>query len=500
MLDQIDLREKMDKKTYKELLEPLAFRLGELQRSAREQGIPLLVVMEGWDASGKGTLLNRVLQPLDPRGFKVYNTGNPSEEDLLRPYLWPFWVRMPVKGQIVFMNRSWYRRFLEGRLERTLKKEDVDEALEETQSFERQLSLGGTRLVKFFVHISKEEQKKRLDKFNEQSSTMWRASKAEWQRHKRYDYLLELAEKMLRSTNSDDAVWTVLNGHDERGAEIRMLTTMVDVLERKLGNTEAKKIKTPADPKKTVTYSVSPIKLDDVKLGLSLDREKYKKELPKLQKRLREIQYTLYRERIPAIAAFEGWDAAGKGGAIKRLTERLDPRGYEVHPVAAPNDIERAHDYLWRFWNAFPKAGHLAVFDRTWYGRVLVERVEGFCASDEWERAYDEINDMEAQWKRYGVVLVKFWLHIDPDVQLARFNQRQNTPLKQWKITDEDWRNREKWPQYKDAVEEMLFRTSTTHAPWTIIEADNKEYARVKVLKSLIDAAEELFGERKIKI
>ena len=194
--------------------------------------------------------------------------------------------------------------------------------------------------------------------------------------------------------------------------------------------------------------------------------------------------------------AFEGWDAGGKGGAIKRLTEKMDPRGYAVVPTASPNDIEKAHHYLWRFWNEFPKDGHIAIFDRTWYGRVMVERIEGFATEDEWTRAYKEMNDMELQLAHNGTVILKFWLHIDPDEQERRFNDRMANPEKQWKITDEDWRNRAKWHEYEIAVDDMLLKTSTSYAPWIVVEANSKYYARIKVLETVVHALEEALDQR----
>ncbi len=230
--------------------------------------------------------------------------------------------------------------------------------------------------------------------------------------------------------------------------------------------------------------------LSGVDLSKALTREEYKEKLDKLQKRLEILHSDIYRLRIPVVLGFEGWDAGGKGGAIKRLTSHLDPRGYQVCPTASPNDIERKHHYLWRFWNKVPKAGHVAIFDRTWYGRVMVERIEGFCTEDDWKRAYQEINEMEAHMANAGAVVLKFWLHIDKDEQERRFKERMEIPEKQWKITDEDWRNREKWDQYEIAVNEMLVRTSTTYAPWIVVEGNNKYYARVKVLETVVDALE----------
>lgn len=226
-----------------------------------------------------------------------------------------------------------------------------------------------------------------------------------------------------------------------------------------------------------------------------MEEDAYKKELKQLQHRLGELHNRLYRKKVPVIIAYEGWDAAGKGGNIKRITGALDPRGYEVHPIASPEPHEKARHYLWRFWTRLPKTGHIAIFDRTWYGRVMVERLEGFCSENDWKRAYNEINEFEKELHDWGAVIIKFWVQIDKDTQLERFNERQNTPQKQWKITDEDWRNREKWDQYEDAVNEMIQKTSTTYAPWHILESVDKRYARIKALKIVIEELEKALGK-----
>ena len=230
--------------------------------------------------------------------------------------------------------------------------------------------------------------------------------------------------------------------------------------------------------------------LQRIDLTLDITPEEYKERKKKLQKKLALLHNQMYLKRVPVILAFEGWDAGGKGGAIKRITQSIDPRGYEVVPVSAPNDLEKSHHYLWKFWQKFPKDGHMAIFDRTWYGRVLVERIEGFATEQEWKRAYSEINNMEAHLTRSGAVVLKFWMHIDKDEQERRFKQRQETPEKQWKITDEDWRNRARWDDYERAVDEMVLRTSTKNAPWYIIEANSKLYARIKVMEIVVEALE----------
>ena len=235
-------------------------------------------------------------------------------------------------------------------------------------------------------------------------------------------------------------------------------------------------------------------RLSEVELDKEISEEEYKKELRHLQKKLNALHYRLYRKKIPVVIAYEGWDAAGKGGNIKRIAGALDPRGYEVHPIASPEPHEKARHYLWRFWTRLPKTGHIAIFDRTWYGRVMVERLEGFCSENDWMRAYNEINEFEKELHDWGAVIIKFWVQIDKDTQLERFNERQNTPEKQWKITDEDWRNRDKWDAYETAVNEMIQKTSTSYAPWHILESVDKKYARIKALKIVVEELEKVLG------
>ena len=488
-LNRIDLSKSLDKQTYKTLHSGLAQKLGELQRRAREAGVPVVIVFEGWDAAGKGTLINKLILALDPRGFNVHPTNPPTEEERLRPFLWRFWTRTPARGRIAVFDRSWYGRVLVERVDKVVSREDWQAAYEDIDSFERQLAHDGGVIIKFFLHISRKEQKKRFKKLLGNPATEWKVSKEDWRHHKQYPKYAKAVEEMIDRTSPDWAPWTVIEAHDERFATVKMMKTAIAAIERRL---------TRAGPAAAVTLRPSRIRssmLDRADLSLSLNRAEYENRIDDLQKRMRDVEHELYRKRIPLVILFEGWDAAGKGGNIRRLVSHLDPRGYEVVPIIAPNDVEKAHHYLWRFWNPFPKAGHIAVFDRSWYGRVMVERVEKFCAEAEWKRAYREINEMEQQWVRFGAILVKFWLHIDKEIQLARFTDRQNTPYKKWKITDEDWRNREKWGPYKAAVDEMLARTSTACAPWTIVEANCKLHARVKALTTVIEAAEKRLSD-----
>lgn len=509
MLDQIDLTKKMEKEEYKTRMENMMPRLSRLQRECKELGIPVMIVFEGFGAAGKGVQISKLISALDPRGFSVYAIDGESKDEQLRPFLWRFWTKTPEKGRIAIFDRSWYRRVLVDRFDGVTTSKELSYAYEEINSFERQLTDGGYVIIKLFLAIDKKEQKKRFKKLMESKSSAWRVTEADLKRNKEYDEYKKMNDEMLQRTDTDYAPWHIIEATDKEFATVKIYSAVIAAMEQKIQEVKQKKeAKAKEDvPKKQDTTDKAAEKtngedavlrtssLNSVDLSLSYTKDEYKEKLEKLQNRIQELHGELYQKRIPVILGFEGWDAGGKGGAIKRLTEKMDPRGYQVNPTASPNDIERAHHYLWRFWNNVPKKGHIAIFDRTWYGRVMVERIEGFCTKDEWSRAYKEINDMEANWVHSGAVVLKFWLQIDKDEQARRFKERMENPEKQWKITDEDWRNREKWDQYEQAVDDMLVHTSTTYAPWIIVEGNSKYYARIKVLQSVVDAIEKRLKE-----
>jgi AMP-polyphosphate phosphotransferase len=494
MLKNIDLTREVPKAEYKGLKAETDLKLAALQRQAKALGIPIIVVFEGWSAAGKGTLVNELILPLDPRGFSVYSTRGPTEEEAFYPFLWRFWRQTPTRGRLAIFDRSWNRRVVADRVAGLIKGQRLRQAFDDIRSFERQLTDEGMVIVKFFLHISRGEQRRRFDVLRSSAATAWRVTKEDLQQHERYAEYLAATEDMLTETDADYAPWTVVEAHDRRFATLKIFSTVIDVLERRIA-TLARKGDNPPQPERLPTVDIfRTTALDHVDLSKSLTPEEYAVRVKKAQGTLRELEHEIYLRRVPVVIAYEGWDAAGKGGNIRRLTQNLDPRGYEVVPIAAPNDVEKAHHYLWRFWAQMPKAGHIAIFDRTWYGRVLVERVEGFCTEAQWRRAYREINAMEQHMVHFGAVVLKFWLHIDSDEQLRRFREREGMPHKQWKITDEDWRNREKSAQYREAVEEMLYRTSTPYAPWTIVESNCKRYARVKVLETVCEAIRKRIG------
>jgi polyphosphate kinase 2 (PPK2 family) len=485
MLDKVDLNRKVGKADFKQQIEPLQARLGQLQRQAQKLKIPINVVFEGWGASGKGSMINRVLLALDPRGFTVHPILPPTQEELYRPFLWRFWTKLPERGRMAIFDRSWYRRVLNERVNRDVPKKVWERAYDQINAFERQLVDDDAIIVKFFLHISAKEQEKRFKRLERDPATSWRVTKEDWKNHKHYSRFVSALENVFARTDTEYARWQVVPAQNWRYATLKVFQTLVATIESGVIRTQAAVPGPPAEVSAQAISTGLVSNLDKADLSRVLDREEYEEQLKTYQAKIRRLEYIVYRERIPVVVAYEGWDAAGKGGNIRRLVQNMDPRGYRVIPIAAPNDYEKAHHYLWRFWEAFPKAGHIGIFDRTWYGRVLVERVEGFCSREDCERSFREINEMEEVWTAYGTVMIKFWLQISKEEQLRRFQAREANPLKQWKITEEDWRNREKWDKYKIAVDEMLYRTSTTYAPWTVVESNDKLYARIKALKTV---------------
>ena len=523
MLEKIDLNKKLSKKEYEKAMDELAPKLALLQRECKAAEIPIMVLFEGWGASGKGTLINKLIAPLDPRGFKVFTIQKVSEEEAMRPFLWRFWTKLPAKGRIHIFDRSWYRSVVANSIDTSGKENEKARLLSEINQFEQELVEDGMIIIKFFLHISQKVQKSRFKGLEKTKKTSWRVTGQDWKQNESYDKYRNLFDEMIAKTDTEYAPWTIIEATDKEFATSKIIATMVEKLQdakkkkedalyqkeisKQDDHVESNEIKQKNEKEVAIIRTESKayleiekaLKLDvlsGVDLSLTLGKENYRKRVIELQEKLAILHYEMYRNRIPVVLAFEGWDAGGKGGAIKRLTENIDPRGYEVVPVSAPNDIERAHHYLWRFWNAIPKAGHLTIFDRTWYGRVMVERIEGFCSEKEWQRAYNEINHMEEHLTNFGCIVIKFWLHIDKEEQARRFKERQETPEKQWKITEEDWRNREQWEQYEEAVNEMIIRTSTTNAPWIIVEANDKYFARIKVLETVVNALEERMGKK----
>ena len=475
-------------------LEVARLELAKRQMLVKEHKLPVLVILDGWGAAGKGSVLGRVIKNMDPRFFKCETLTEPTSEELRRPFLYRYFVRIPKEGQFSFFDGSWMEKVTSEYLHGDINKKEYKEHLTSIKRFERQLNDNGYLVVKLFFQIDEKTQKKRLDDLASDEVTKWRVSENDLWQNKHYKKCLDVFDEYIEATNQFVAPWYFVDSSSKKWAELQMTEILIASIDTALKNNEAKR----QAPILQNTFAMKKMpKLAEIPLDKELTDEEYKQQLDELQDRLSQLHNEIYHKKIPVIIAYEGWDAAGKGGNIKRIAAALDPRGYEVHPIASPEPAEKARHYLWRFWTRLPKDGHVAIFDRTWYGRVMVERLEGFCSENDWQRAYNEINEFEKDLTDWGAVVIKFWVQIDKDTQLARFTDRQNTPEKQWKITDEDWRNREKWDLYEEAIDEMMQKTNTTFAPWHVLESNDKKYARIKALKIVIKAIEKKLDQIK---
>ncbi|MDD3179368.1 MAG: polyphosphate:AMP phosphotransferase [Opitutaceae bacterium] len=487
MFEAAELGRKVTKEEYEKKLAGLRSSLLTAQFAAREARIPLIVIVSGVEGAGKGEMVHRLNGWFDPRGVETHAFWDTSDEESERPAYWRFWRSMPARGRIGIFFGSWYTAPIIRRVFGKSSNSELDSALERIVFLEKMLADDGIVIVKLWMHLSKKKQRERLQQMAKDPLTRWRVTKADRKNCKLYSKFSRVSERAIRRTDAAHAPWHVVEATDRRYRELEAGRLILEALQQALEN-KAKKEK-PA-PVKTSTvapradHAISI--LDRVDLKSKLTEAAYDKEMDQLQSDLTRLTWAAREKKVATVALFEGWDAAGKGGAIRRVVEAIDPRLISVVPIAAPTDEERAHHYLWRFWRHLPRDGRMVIFDRTWYGRVLVERVEGFATEAEWRRAYLEINDFEEQLVEHGGVLAKFWLHISKAEQLRRFEERQRTPTKVYKITEEDWRNRKRWPLYEDAINEMVARTSTEFAPWTLVAGNDKLSARVQILRELV--------------
>ncbi|MCR5664363.1 MAG: phosphate--AMP phosphotransferase [Oscillospiraceae bacterium] len=474
----------------KEEIKALREHLLSRQQLIREKKLPIIVLVEGWAAAGKGSLINELISELDPRFYNVFSPVLVPETEERYPFLYPYAKALPENGKLMFYDSGWMEGAVRKYLHREITKDQYKERIRSVNEFERQLRDGGYLVLKLFLDIDQDEQRKRISALRSNYETAWRVTEDDLWQHREFKLFSETYEDFMDKTGKL-LPWHVLNGGKKREAARDALQLLVGLIDKAL-----EEGKYNGKPFKEDFPLVRMQKLSEVDLSPAVSDEEYRAELKRLQRRLSELHNVIYRLKIPAVICYEGWDAAGKGGNIRRIARALDPRGCDVMPIASPEPHELARHYLWRFWTRLPRSGHVCIFDRTWYGRVMVERLEGFCTEDDWKRAFNEINEFERQLTDWGAVVLKFWIHIDQDTQLERFTDRQNTPEKQWKLTEEDWRNREKWPLYEEAVDEMLEKTSTENAPWFIIESNDKKYARLKTLRILIDALEKAIDEK----
>jgi AMP-polyphosphate phosphotransferase len=494
MFESAELGHTIAKDAYEQALPGLRASLLDAQYELLELGsCAAVILINGLDGAGKGETVNLLNAWMDPRHILTYAFDSPSREELERPPLWRFWRALPPRGRIGIFFGNWYTEPMAARVAKLSKQARLDQQLEEINRFEAMLVREGVLLVKLWFHLSKKVQRQRFKALEADPRTRWRVTAQDWKAHERYDRIRDVATHALRHTSTGEAPWLIVEGSDERYRSLLVGRTLLACLTRRLEL--ARKPWTPRRSGAPLARALDDRSLlSSLVLNQPLAEKDYGRELPRQQGRLALLARRADFAKRSLVVVFEGMDAAGKGGAIRRVTAALDARRYRVVPVAAPTEEERAQPYLWRFWRQLPRHGKVVIFDRSWYGRVLVERVEGFCSEADWMRAYAEINDFEEELVAAGSVVVKFWLAISPEVQLARFREREAEPHKRFKITPDDWRNRERAVDYEQAVCDMVDRTSTENAPWTLVEADNKYFARVKILRTLADRLEAALG------
>jgi polyphosphate:AMP phosphotransferase len=488
MFEAAELGKKLYKSEYAAALPELRESLLAAHFAIKDAGVPVLIIVSGVDGAGKAELVHRLNEWLDPRGVDTHASWQSSDDEEERPHNWRFWRRLPAKGRIGIFFGSWYTPPILDRVYDRTKKRHFDVEMDRIVFLEQMLAQDGVLIIKLWFHLPKKVHKINLKEMAKNPRKHWRVMSADWDLLKNFDEFVSVSERAIRLTDSAEAPWHVVEASDRRYRELTSGRIIVESIQKCLAAPKMEGAKRVGIKKKSERDERTI--LDAVDLSQEMSGEKYDLLLKQYQGELSRLVWKANQKKVSSVIVFEGWDAAGKGSAIRRVTGAMDPQFYRVIPIAAPTDEERAHHYMWRFWRHLPRAGKLVIFDRSWYGRVLVERVEGFARTDEWQRAFVEINDFEEQLIRHGVVLSKFWLHIGKDEQLRRFKLRQEDVTKQHKITEEDWRNRRKWDAYKLAVNEMVERTSTAQTPWTLVAGNDKRTARIQILRTICENLE----------
>jgi polyphosphate:AMP phosphotransferase len=491
MFDAAELGQKVSKSEFKERELDLRSRLLILQyRTLELTRFPVIIDFAGVDGAGKGSTVNMLNKWMDPRWLRSIGYRAPTEEERARPRFWRYWRDLPQKGRVGLYLSGRYSRPLLGRVYGGNDELEFDRRLAEVIRFENALVDDGALILKFWMHLSRAHQKIRLDELSADSLHSYKVSDDDWKNHENYDDFIEAAEQIITRTNRGGAQWNIVEGVDPNYRHLRVGEIIAAELSRHL-DTHERQVASASSaeaPRSAEAVATNPTTVfDGLDLSQTVSKRDYQKNMKKYQAQLGDLGHNAFDKGVSTVLVFEGPDASGKGGAIRRTIWSLDARTCRVHQFAAPTDEERAHHYLWRFWRKIPRAGFVSVFDRSWYGRVLVERAEGFASEDEWRRAYNEINDFENQIVDRGILLLKFWLHISKDEQLNRFKKRETSPYKHWKLTDEDWRNREQWDAYEQYGHDVVQYTSTQKAPWILVEGDNKLHARLKVIKTVTD-------------
>ena len=494
MFESAELGHKISKETWKKEIPELREGLLDAQLDLlQSKKFPVIILVAGVDSAGKGGTVNILNEWMDPRHIETHALRDLTDEELERPRMYRYWRVLPPKGKIGIFIGTWYSAPLVENVYGDIKNAELDQRLERVVRFEKMLCDEGALVLKFWLHLSEDEQKKRLKKLENDPKTRWRVTETDWHNFKLYGKFRKASERMLRVTSTAESPWTIVEGTDPRYRYLTIGKTILKTLRLRLDTPEPPGHIEPIPPIVPAIDNLLILKTLD--MSKKIDKEEYDDELEKYQGKLNLLTRHDNFNKLSIVVVFEGNDAAGKGGGIRRITQALDARQFRIFPVAAPSEEESAQPYMWRFWRNLPRKGRFAIFDRSWYGRVLVERVEGLCPHADWMRAYGEINDFEEQLVRNRTVVVKFWLSITKEEQLKRFKEREKVGFKRFKITDEDWRNRDKWSEYELAVCDMIDRTSTEIAAWTLVEANDKYFARIKILKTLCERIEKALGK-----
>jgi polyphosphate:AMP phosphotransferase len=488
MFESAEIGHKLSKSEYRREEPKLRQELLRAQYDLLDNGkFPVVILVNGVDGAGKGETVNLLNEWMDPRHIRTHAFGAMTDAEREHPEMWRFWQALPPKGHIGILFGSWYTDPILKRVMGHEKRARFETRLEHIRHFERMLVAEGALILKLWFHLSKPAQKKRFKELMASRKTAWRVGPGDWERFKHYDEFVDVCEDGLRETSTGEAPWQVIEGSDPEYRSLTAGKLLLDALDARLKGA-APRVSPPAPPPKAPLDKRNV--LNSLDYARALKPKDYDKRLDSAQARLNQLTRNRKMQERSLVMVFEGMDAAGKGSTIRRMTRAMDARYYRVIPVAAPTDEERAQPYLWRFWRHIPGHGKAVIFDRSWYGRVLVERVEGFCSDADWMRAYPEINDFEEQLADAGAIVAKFWMAVTPQEQLRRFKEREKIAYKRFKITDEDWRNRKKWPQYERAICDMIERTSTEVGPWNLIAANDKLLARVTVIEKLCDHIE----------
>jgi len=492
MLEAVEVGSKVEKKEYEEQVPGLRVDLINAQYDLQSSDFSVVILIVGDDRLGCDEVIDILHEWMDARYLDTYVFLQPSQEELERPRFWRYWRAMPPKGKIGVFLGAWGLNVVADRLRGNLGKKEFATRISHVRSLEQELAADGVLLVKFWLHIPKKGLKNRLQKAKKDPEKVLGVEDTDWDIYDAYDDVMPIAEHFLRETDELTSPWHIVESTDGRYRNLAVARRVLSEINGRVAARNETRVVTHEQP--------LDVRIDDalgsVDLSSTLERDDYKKRLGNLQGSLHKLTLKAREKGVSSVLVFEGWDAGGKGGVIRRITGPMAARDYHVIPIAAPTDEEKARHYLWRFWRQLPRAGRMIIFDRSWYGRVLVERVEGFATENQWRRAYGEINDFESQLVESGIPVFKFWLHIDPDEQLRRFQEREKTAYKKYKITDEDYRNRDKWDDYVIAVNEMVGRTSTEEAPWTLVAANDKKSARIQVLETVCNGLKRALRKR----